>query len=91
MLIASVATGAVDSGADLYQKRCARCHGTNGEGKADKKAPGLKSIALHRDYVAGHITKGESSSKSKPPHKQGMAGLSEVQAKAIADHIRTLK
>jgi cytochrome c6 len=91
LLIASLAAGAADNGAALYKKRCARCHGTNGDGKAATNAPGLKGTPLETNYVAGHITKGESSSKGKPPHKQGMTGLSEGQAIAIAKYVKTLK
>ncbi len=90
-LIASFASSAGDRGAELYQQRCARCHGTTGEGKAAKKVPALKGTPLEMTYVAGHIMEGESSSKSKPPHKQGMDGLNEGQAKAIAKHVRTFK
>ncbi len=91
LVIASLASGAADRGAELYQKRCARCHGTNGEGKPAIKAPALKEIRLDANYVAGHIMNGESRSKSKPPHKQGMTGLNEEQAKAIANHVKTFK
>lgn len=89
-LLTSLPSGAANQGSDLYQKRCAKCHGTNGEGKA-AKAPPLRGIPQDANYVSGYIMKGESSSKSKPPHKQGMAGLNEGQAKAIANYIKTFR
>ncbi len=91
LLVASLASGAAESGAELYQQRCARCHGKTGEGKATKKVPALKRTPLEMNSVAGHIMKGESSSKSKPPHKIGMAGINERQANSIAKYIRTFK
>ncbi len=91
LMIASLASSAADRGAELYQKRCVRCHGKTGEGKSAIKAPALKGTPLDVHYVAGHIMNGESSSKSKPPHKQGMTGLNEDQAKAIANHVKTFK
>jgi hypothetical protein len=53
------------------------------------KAPALKGTALDTDKITDHITKGEP--QSKPPHKKGMAGVTEAQAKAIAEFIKTLK
>jgi hypothetical protein len=36
-----------------------------------------------------HIRKGEAA--SKPPHNKGIAGLTEDQAKAIAEFVKSLK
>jgi len=80
---------AADDGAALYKSKCAGCHGAGGEGKPAVKAPALKGTALDTDKIAEHITKGEAS--SKPPHKKGISGVTEAQAKAIAEFIKTLK
>lgn len=80
---------AADDGAALYKSKCAGCHGAGGEGKPAVKAPALKGSALDADKIAQHITKGEP--KSKPPHKKGISGVTEAQAKAIAEFIKTLK
>jgi len=80
---------AADDGAALYKSKCAACHGAKGEGKPVVKAPTLKGTALTTDQIAEHITKGEASSKA--PHNKGIAGVSETQAKAIAEFIKTLK
>ena len=80
---------AADDGAALYKSKCAGCHGAGGEGKPAVKAPALKGSALEADKIASHITKGEPN--SKPPHKKGISGVTEAQAKAIAEFIKTLK
>jgi len=53
------------------------------------KAPALKGTNLETSRIAEHLTKGEST--SKPPHNKGMAGLTEAQAKSIAEYVKTLK
>src|SRR5215472_10868013 len=80
---------AANDGAALYKSKCAGCHGASGEGKPAVKAPALKETTLDADKIAQHITKGEPN--SKPPHKKGISGVTEAQAKAIAEFIKTLK
>jgi mono/diheme cytochrome c family protein len=89
LLVASLASWAADDGATLYKKKCASCHGANGEGKPAIKAPALKGTGLEASQVAEHITKGESGSKA--PHNKGIAGLNDEQAKTIAEWVKTLK
>jgi mono/diheme cytochrome c family protein len=88
LLIASAAWAAGDEGAALYKKKCATCHGANGEGKPAMKAPALKGSTMDANQIVQQVTKGEAT--SKPPHNKGVAGLSEGQAKAIADYVKTL-
>ena len=80
---------AADDGAALYKKKCAGCHGQQGEGKPAVKAPPLKGTSLSAEKVVAHITKGEPD--SKPPHNKGISGLSEDDAKSIADFVKTLQ
>lgn len=80
--------GAKD-GASLYKTKCAGCHGTKGEGKPAVKAPALKETSLAAEELAHHITKGEATSKA--PHNKGIAGLTDADAKSIAEFIKTLK
>ena len=80
---------AADDGAALYKKKCAGCHGQQGEGKPSVKAPALKGTALSAEKVAGHIAKGEPD--SKPPHNKGISGITEENAKSIADFVKTLQ
>jgi cytochrome c len=88
LLFASATSWASDDGAALYKKRCAGCHGANGEGKPAMKAPAIKGTTMSADQLTEHLTKGESTSKA--PHNKGMSGLKEEQAKAIADYVKTL-
>ncbi|MGC2184402.1 MAG: c-type cytochrome [Terriglobales bacterium] len=89
LLVVSLASWAADDGAALYAKKCAGCHGANGEGKPAIKAPALKGTSLGANQIAEHITKGESGSKA--PHNKGIAGLNDEQAKTIAEWVKTLK
>lgn len=87
LLTASLAFA--EDGAALYKKKCAGCHGANGEGKSAMKAPALKDSSLDAAKIADRISKGEPSSKA--PHNKGISGLTDEQAKAIADYVKTLK
>ena len=78
-----------EDGAALYKTKCSACHGANGEGKPAMKAPAVKGTTLDASQIIQHITKGEPTSKA--PHNKGISGLSDEQAKAIADYIKTLK
>jgi len=88
LLLASTAWAAED-GAALYKKKCSGCHGANGEGKPAINAPALKGTTLDAKQIADHITKGEPT--SKPPHNKGISGVSDEQAMAMAQYIKTLK
>jgi cytochrome c553 len=89
LLIVSLISWAADDGASLYKKKCAHCHGANGEGKPAMKAPALKATTLEANQLVEHVTKGKPGSKA--PHNKGIAGLSEEQAQAIAEYIKTLQ
>lgn len=89
LLIAATASWAADDGAALYKQKCAGCHGASGEGKAAMKAPALKGTTRDASQLVDHITKGEPGSKA--PHSKGIAGLTDAQAQAIADFVKTLK
>ena len=89
LLTAVTASFAAEDGAAIYKKKCAGCHGANGEGKPAMKAPALKATKLETSQIAQHLTKGEAG--SKPPHNKGMAGITEEQATAIAEYVKTLQ
>lgn len=89
LLFAGTASWAADEGASLFKTKCAGCHGANGEGKPAMKAPALKGTRLEVNQLVDHLMKGEPS--SRPPHKKGITGLSESQAKAIAEYVRTIQ
>ncbi len=79
------------SGADLY-KRCAGCHGVNGEKKALGKSEVItgwktdKTIAALKGYKDGSY-----GSTMKGVMKGQVASLSDEEIKALALHIQTLK
>ena len=89
LLIGSSVTWAADDGAALYKSKCAGCHGPNGEGKPAVKAPALKGTSLEASAVADRIAKGDPG--QKPPHNKPVSGLTDEQAKAIAEYVKTLK
>ena len=90
MLIAiPAASWAADDGAALYKSKCAGCHGASGGGNPAVKAPAVKGTTFDVDKIVHHIMIGEPT--SKPPHKKGIHGVSEAQAKAIAEFVKTLK
>ena len=89
LLAMPAAVWSADEGPVLYKSKCAGCHGSVGEGKPAVKAPELKGTTLDVEKIIHHITKGEP--ESKPPHKKGMPGVTEAQAKAIAEFVKTLK
>jgi len=85
-LSASTVTWAAD-GAALFKSKCASCHGANGEGKPSMKAPAIKGSSV-TDKLPEHILKGDA--KMKAPHNKGMSGITEEQAKAIYEYVKTL-
>ena len=94
LLIASMAltpafSWGAEDGAALYKAKCANCHGANGEGKPAMKATALKGTEMTAEKLAEYTTKGEATSRS--PHKKGISGVNDAQAKAIAEFIKTLK
>jgi len=89
VLVLSVAALAADDGATLYKKKCAGCHGASGEGKPAVKAPALKGTQLEAGQISEHTTKGNPQSKA--PHNKAISGVTEEQAQAIAEFVKTLK
>jgi len=73
-------------GAATYKAKCAMCHGPEGQGKV---GPALKGTALSADQIVGLLTKGDDAKKA--PHKKAIAGLSDEDAKAVAEFVKTLK
>jgi mono/diheme cytochrome c family protein len=88
LLVAGATSRAADQGAALFKAKCAVCHGAKGEGKAVMKAPALKGTKMDVNQLVEHLTKGEPTSKA--PHNRGIAGLSEAQARAVAEYVKTI-
>ena len=77
-----------EDGAALYKSKCAGCHGASGEGKPAMKAPALRGTALTADQITERAMKGIATSKA--PHNKGISGISDGQAKAISEFVKTL-
>ena len=73
-------------GAAIFKTKCSACHGAEGQGKI---GPALKGTTLSTDDIANLLTKGNDA--KKPPHKRPMSGLSDADAKAAAEYVKTLK
>ena len=80
-LAAGTAMWAAEDGAALYKRKCAGCHGQNGEGKPAMKAPALKGTSLSADQIQQFLTKGEAGKKG--PHSKGLS-LTAAQANGKA-------
>jgi cytochrome c len=91
MLVAAPLTlWSAEDGAALYKsKNCGACHGEKGEGKAAMKMPAVKGTALTAEQIVTYITKGEAGKKA--PHANPVSGVTEEQAKAMADFVKALK
>jgi mono/diheme cytochrome c family protein len=86
---------AQDTGKDLYQARCAECHGKNGEGKSGVKAANLMSERVkgmsddELKQVISQRTNGEMEKKSS--HTRLKKRLTADQVAAVVAHIRTMQ
>ncbi len=76
---------AQDGGA-TYKAKCAACHGADGAGKI---GPALKGTSLSAGDIVALLTKGNDAKKA--PHKKAISGLSDADAKGVADYVKTLK
>ena len=78
MLALSTGMMLAEDGATLF-KKCAMCHGPNGEGKMGPAIAGKD--------VTGVLTNGGK----KGPHAGKFAGLTDDQIAAVATYVKTLK
>jgi mono/diheme cytochrome c family protein len=88
LLMAGSAASGADNGGALYKQKCAGCHGAAGEGKPATKSPALKGTSASDAEITDRLLKGVPTGQG--PHKKGMAGLKEAQAKAIAAYVKSL-
>ena len=76
-----------DGGA-LFGQKCSMCHGEKGEGNKDAGMPAAKGTSMTSEKLAEFLFKGD---KDKMVHANPMGSLSEEQAKAVADFVKSLK
>jgi mono/diheme cytochrome c family protein len=88
MLLLTTLSPAAEDGGVLYKSKCASCHGADGEGKPAMKAPALRGTPLTANQIMDRITKGVAASKA--PHDKGLPGISDAEAKAISEFVKTL-
>lgn len=81
-----VLPASAQDGAATFKAKCAGCHGADAQGKM---GPALKGTSLSADDIAALLTKGNDA--KKPPHKKPLSGLSDADAKAVADYVKSLK
>jgi cytochrome c553 len=86
-VVVTLSSGAED-GASLYKSKCAGCHGSDGEGKPKMKVPALRGTPLTAEQIMERTMKGIATSKA--PHDKGIPGISDAQAKAISEFVKTL-
>jgi mono/diheme cytochrome c family protein len=78
-----------DEGQELYQKKCAMCHGANGVAKpTGKGSANLNDPEWQKATTDEAIAKVTLEGKNKMPKFEGK--LTPEQVQAIIDHIRKL-
>jgi mono/diheme cytochrome c family protein len=91
MLVAApLSLWSAEDGAEVYKKKCANCHGANGEGKAagSMKIPPVWETSIEADKLISYLTKGEEGKKI---HGKPVSGLTEEQAQIVIEFSKTLK
>jgi mono/diheme cytochrome c family protein len=78
----------VPNGAEIFKTRCAACHGDNGQGFPGLKIPAVKGTTMNVEKLVAFITKGESG---RTVHETPIANINAGEAKAIAEHVKSLK
>ena len=91
-LLAAAPSRAADDSINLYQTKCAACHGVEGAGKPAARIPSLVSDEVRNrsdESLADSIANGGTDKKSA--HAFQAKGLSPDQVKMIVSYIRQLQ
>lgn len=88
LMAAPVLLWSEETGASVYDSNCSMCHGAKGEGNADIPAPAVAGTTMTAEQLVAYIMKGD---KTKTIHADPVAGVTEEQAKAVAEHVKILK
>jgi cytochrome c553 len=85
---APVLLWSAEDGKALFESKCAMCHGEKGEGNPPAGLPAVKGTSMTVEKLITYLTKGD---KAKTVHADPISDLTEEQAKAIAEHVKSLK
>lgn len=89
LALALTGTMAFADGAAIYKAKCASCHGATGTPNPGiAKLMGVKSAADYKGDTEAQIIAAIKSGKGK---MKPVAGISDADAKAVADYFKTLK
>jgi cytochrome c553 len=88
LVTAPILLWSAEDGAALYDSKCSMCHGPKGEGNPQAKLPAVKGTSMTVEKIITYLTKGD---KDKTIHADPISDLTEAQATAIAEHIKSLK
>jgi cytochrome c553 len=79
------------AGKNLYDAKCARCHGKNGEGDGNKYIPRIQ--AQHYEYLLRQFRDIRDGRRGNADEKmvEHTRGISDDQASAILDHVSRLE
>ena len=78
---------AAEDGAALFESKCSMCHGAKGEGNTEAQMPAVNNTKMTVEQIITYLTKGD---KEKTIHAEPISDLNEEQAKAVAEHVKSL-
>ncbi len=88
LVAAPLSLWSADEGATIFKSKCSACHGEDGKGKPAMKMPAVVGTKMTADQLVTYLTKGEPGKKI---HSKPVSGISEEQAKAVAEYATSLK
>jgi cytochrome c553 len=88
LVAAPLSLFAAEDGAAIYKTKCSVCHGEKGEGKPAIKMPAVTGTTMTVEQIVEYLTKGETG---KTIHAKPINGVNEEQAKASAEHVKSLQ
>jgi cytochrome c553 len=87
LVAAPIMLWAAEDSAALFESKCSMCHGAKGEGNTAAQMPAVNKTAMTVEQLVTYLTKGD---KTKTIHADPISDLSAEQAKAIAEHVKSL-
>jgi cytochrome c553 len=87
--MAPVNAGDVVKGQALYEKNCVSCHGAQGEGNVEQKAPRLRG--QHDWYVVTQLQNFKNGTRQNPPMLPFIKDLTEADMNDLGSYINKMK